>query len=134
MWDSIPIILNKLPTLPIVEGGGSNCDLASFYCSVNLFIWSSNCAAFRLPLSVTYYAKSTSKLVTPGFFASTRCRSSPAQRFTKTAAAFSLFLGDPVAMKSTNGMILSTLSVSSHGFALGFPKRPHTNRDSIPHS
>ena len=28
-----------------------------------------------------------------------------------------------------NGMILSTLSISSHGFALGFPKRPHINRD-----
>ena len=32
-----------------------------------------------------------------------------------------------------NGMILSTLSISSHGFALGFPKMPHTNGDSIPH-
>ena len=28
-----------------------------------------------------------------------------------------------------NGMILSTLSISSHGFALGFPKRPYTNDD-----
>ena len=28
-----------------------------------------------------------------------------------------------------NGMILSTLSVSSHGFALGFSKRPNINRD-----
>ena len=28
-----------------------------------------------------------------------------------------------------NGMILSTLSISSHVFALGFPKRPHTNGD-----
>ena len=27
---------------------------------------------------------------------------------------------------------LSTLSISSHGFALGFPKMPHTNGDSIP--
>ena len=26
-------------------------------------------------------------------------------------------------------MILSTLSISSHGFAFGFPKRPHTNED-----
>ena len=26
-----------------------------------------------------------------------------------------------------NGMILSTLSISSHGFAFGFPKRPRTN-------
>ncbi|KAG7019552.1 hypothetical protein SDJN02_18513, partial [Cucurbita argyrosperma subsp. argyrosperma] len=33
-----------------------------------------------------------------------------------------------------NGMILSTLSIKSHGFALGFPKKPHTNGDSIPHS
>ena len=32
-----------------------------------------------------------------------------------------------------NGMILSTLSIKSRGFALGFPKRPHTNGDSIPH-
>jgi len=32
-----------------------------------------------------------------------------------------------------NGMILSTLSISSHGFVLGFPKRSHTNGDSIPH-
>ena len=32
-----------------------------------------------------------------------------------------------------NGIILSTLSISSHGFALGFPKRPHTNGDGIPH-
>ena len=32
-----------------------------------------------------------------------------------------------------NGMILSTLSISSHGFALGFPKRPRTNGVSIPH-
>ena len=29
-------------------------------------------------------------------------------------------------------MILSTLSVSSHGFALGFPKRPRANGDNIP--
>ena len=28
-----------------------------------------------------------------------------------------------------NCMILSTLRISSHGFALGFPKRPHTNGD-----
>ena len=28
-----------------------------------------------------------------------------------------------------NGMILSTLSMSSLGFAFGFPKRPHTNGD-----
>ena len=28
-----------------------------------------------------------------------------------------------------NGMILSTLSISSHGFALGFSKRPHINGD-----
>ena len=28
-----------------------------------------------------------------------------------------------------NGMILFTLSISSHGFALGFPKRPYTNGD-----
>ena len=28
-----------------------------------------------------------------------------------------------------NGMILSSLSISSHGFALGFPKSPHTNGD-----
>ena len=28
-----------------------------------------------------------------------------------------------------NGMILSTLSIGSHGFALDFPKRPHTNED-----
>ena len=27
-----------------------------------------------------------------------------------------------------NGMILSTLSISSHGFALGFSKRPHAMR------
>ena len=26
-----------------------------------------------------------------------------------------------------HGMILSTLSISSHGFALGFPKNPHVN-------
>ena len=26
-------------------------------------------------------------------------------------------------------MLLSTLSISSHGFALSFPKRPHTNGD-----
>jgi len=32
-----------------------------------------------------------------------------------------------------NDMILSTLRISSHGFALGFPKRPYTNGDSIPH-
>ena len=31
-----------------------------------------------------------------------------------------------------NGMIWSILSISSHGFALDFSKRPHTNRDSIP--
>ena len=36
-------------------------------------------------------------------------------------------------MKRTlhNDMILSTLSISSRGFALGFPKTPHTNGDSI---
>ena len=28
-----------------------------------------------------------------------------------------------------NGMILSTLSISSHWFALGFSKRSHTNED-----
>ena len=28
-----------------------------------------------------------------------------------------------------NGMILSTLNISSRGFALGFPKRPPTNED-----
>ena len=28
-----------------------------------------------------------------------------------------------------NGMILSTLSINSHGFAFGFPKGPHTYRD-----
>ena len=28
-----------------------------------------------------------------------------------------------------DGMILSTLSVSSHGFVFGFPKRSRTNRD-----
>ena len=28
-----------------------------------------------------------------------------------------------------NGMILSTLSINSRGFAFGFPKRPHTNGD-----
>ena len=28
-----------------------------------------------------------------------------------------------------NGMILSTLSINSRGFAFGFPKRPHTNED-----
>ena len=32
-----------------------------------------------------------------------------------------------------NGMILSTLNISSHDFVLGFLKRPHTNGDSIPH-
>ena len=30
-----------------------------------------------------------------------------------------------------NSMILSTASIKSHDFALGFPKRSHTNRDSI---
>ena len=30
------------------------------------------------------------------------------------------------------GMILSTLRISSHSFALGFPKRPHTNGDVFP--
>ena len=30
-----------------------------------------------------------------------------------------------------NGMILSTLSISSHRFALGFPKRSHTNGKCI---
>ena len=29
------------------------------------------------------------------------------------------------------GMILFTLSIRSHSFALGIFKRPHTNRDSI---
>ena len=28
-----------------------------------------------------------------------------------------------------NGMILSTLSISSHGFALSFPKKSHANED-----
>ena len=28
-----------------------------------------------------------------------------------------------------NGMILSTLSISSHGFTFGFPKRSRTNGD-----
>ena len=28
-----------------------------------------------------------------------------------------------------NGMILSTLSISSRGFTFGFPKRPHTSGD-----
>ena len=28
-----------------------------------------------------------------------------------------------------NGMILSTLSIGSHGFAFGFPERPRTNGD-----
>ena len=28
-----------------------------------------------------------------------------------------------------NGMILSTLSISSHGFAFGFPKKPPTIGD-----
>ena len=28
-----------------------------------------------------------------------------------------------------NSMILSTLTISSHGFALGFPKKSHSNRD-----
>ena len=34
-----------------------------------------------------------------------------------------------------NGMILSTLSISSYGFGFGFgfPKRPHTNEDSVPY-
>ena len=32
-----------------------------------------------------------------------------------------------------NCMILSTLSISSHGLVLGFPKRPRTNGDSNPH-
>ena len=32
-----------------------------------------------------------------------------------------------------NDMILSILSLSSHGFALDFCKRPRTNEDSIPH-
>ena len=31
-----------------------------------------------------------------------------------------------------NGMMLSTLNISFHGLALGFPKRSHTNEDSIP--
>ena len=31
-----------------------------------------------------------------------------------------------------NGMILSTLSISSHDFALGFLRRSHTNEDTIP--
>ena len=31
-----------------------------------------------------------------------------------------------------NGMILSTVSISSRGFALGLPKTPRTNEDSIP--
>ena len=30
-----------------------------------------------------------------------------------------------------NGMILSTLSISFHGFAFSFSKRPHTNGDSV---
>ena len=30
-----------------------------------------------------------------------------------------------------NDMILSTLSISSHGFALGFSKRPRTNGEDI---
>ena len=30
-----------------------------------------------------------------------------------------------------NGIILSTLSITSHGFALGFPKKPHTHEESI---
>jgi len=29
--------------------------------------------------------------------------------------------------------ILSTLSINSHGFPLGLPKRSRTNGDSIPH-
>ena len=32
-----------------------------------------------------------------------------------------------------NGKILSTLSISSHGFTFSFPKRSHTNRDNIPY-
>ena len=32
-----------------------------------------------------------------------------------------------------NDMILSTLSISSRVFAFGFPKRPHTNEDSVPY-
>ena len=32
-----------------------------------------------------------------------------------------------------NRMILSTLSISSHDFAFGFSKSPHTNEDSIPY-
>ena len=31
-----------------------------------------------------------------------------------------------------NGMIMSTLSISSRGFAFGFSKRPHTNGDVFP--
>ena len=30
-----------------------------------------------------------------------------------------------------DSMILSILSISSHGFALGYPKRPHTNEDVL---
>ena len=36
-----------------------------------------------------------------------------------------------IDMTLHNDMILSTLSLSSRGFALGFSKKPHTNRDSI---
>ena len=32
-------------------------------------------------------------------------------------------------MNLHNGMVLSTPTISSHGFALGFPKNPHTNGD-----
>ena len=32
-----------------------------------------------------------------------------------------------------HGMIRFTLSISTHDFALSFPKRPYTNEDSIPH-
>ena len=32
-----------------------------------------------------------------------------------------------------NGMILSTLSISSRDFASGFPKMPHASGNSIPH-
>ena len=32
-----------------------------------------------------------------------------------------------------HGMILSTLSRSSHVFTFGIPKRPHMNEDSIPY-
>ena len=52
--------------------------------------------------------------------------------FTNLLARLSLGHNSNAMLEITtlhNGMILSTLSISSRGFVLGFPKRPHTNGD-----